>query len=136
MSDQIPVWVKIGRGKQIYSSAEVGARKKTEDFKKLKQLEPIADAPKGPVQPLKGSEDSALTRTTGDSAAEKFRITYEARQIIMKYFDEDEAEPEGMIWKGCLVVKGATHARLSNISLGGLFSLLSELVKQNPYASL
>ena len=137
MSDQIPVWVKIGRGKQIYSSAEVKARKNTEDFKKLKQLEPIADAPKGPVQPLKGSEDSTLTRTTGDSAAEKFRITYEARQIIMKYFDEDEeTEPEGMIWRGCLVVKGATHARLSNISLGGLFSLLSELVKQNPYASL
>jgi hypothetical protein len=55
----------------------------------------------------------------------------------MKYFDEDEeTEPEGMIWRGCLVVKGATHARLSNISLGGLFFLYSEFAKQNPYASL
>ena len=121
MSDQIPVWVKIGRGKQIYSAAEVKARKTTEDFKKLKQLQPIEDAPKGPVQPLAGTEDSTLTRTTGDSSAEKFRITYEARQIIMKFFDEDEeTEPEAMIWRGCLVIKGATHARLSNISLSGL----------------
>ena len=121
MSDQIPVWVKIGRGKQIYSSAEVRARKTTEDFKKLKQLQPIEDAPKGPVKALKGTEDSTLTRTTGDSSAEKFRITYEARQVIFKFFEDDEeAEHEAMIWKGCLVVKGATHARLSNISLGGL----------------
>ena len=121
MSDQIPVWVKIGRGKQIYSAAEVKARKTTEDFKKLKHAEAIQDVPKGPVEALKGTEDSTLTRTTGDSGAEKYRITYEARQVIFKFFDEDDSvEPEAMIWKGCLVVKGATHARLSNISLTGL----------------
>ena len=118
MSDQIPVWAKIGRGKQVYSSKEVQARKSTADFQKLQRLKAGEDAPKGPLQPLKGSEDSTLTRTIGDNAAEKFRITYEARQVIMKYFDEDDAtEPEAMIWKGCLVVKGATHARLSNIIL-------------------
>ena len=111
----------IGRGKQIYSAPEVAARRTTADFKKLQQLKAGEDAPKGPLQPLKGSEDSTLTRTTGDSAAEKFRITYEARQVIMKFFDEDEAtELEVIVWRVCLAVKGATHARLSNISLGGL----------------
>ena len=34
-SDQIPVWVKIGRAKQVYCGDEVKKRKSTEDFKEM-----------------------------------------------------------------------------------------------------
>ena len=34
-SDQIPVWVKIGRSKQVYCEREVQARKTTKDYKAL-----------------------------------------------------------------------------------------------------
>ena len=130
MSDQIPVWVKIGRGKQVYSASEVQKRKTSEDFKEMQKKLKSEEATTaggvslvGPVQALKGTEDSTLTRTTGDSSAEKFRITYEARQIIMKNFQGEEV-PEGFVWQGALVVKGV-HGRLSNISLGGAFLLIS-----------
>ena len=36
-SDQIPVWVKIGRKKQVYCGDEVKRRKNTEDFKELQK---------------------------------------------------------------------------------------------------
>ena len=63
-----------------------------------------------------GTEDSTLKRTTGDSAAEKFRITYEARHIVGNYLGE--GDPWEKNWRGALVVKGE-HARLSNISDAG-----------------
>ena len=34
-SDQIPVWVKIGRSKQVYCEREVKGRKTSKDFKAL-----------------------------------------------------------------------------------------------------
>ena len=63
-----------------------------------------------------GTEDSTLKRTTGDSAQEKYRITYEARHIIGNYFGE--GDPWEKNDKGALVVKGV-HARLSNIADDG-----------------
>ena len=63
-----------------------------------------------------GTEDSTLKRTTGDSAAEKFRITYEARHIVGSYLGQ--GDPWEKNWRGALVVKGV-HARLSNISDAG-----------------
>ena len=36
-SDQIPVWVKIGRGKQAYCGDEVKKRNNTEDFKEMQK---------------------------------------------------------------------------------------------------
>jgi hypothetical protein len=36
-SDQIPVWVKIGRTKQVYCGDEVKKRKNTRDFKEMQQ---------------------------------------------------------------------------------------------------
>ena len=60
-----------------------------------------------------GTEDSTLKRTTGDAAAEKFRITYEARHIVGNYVGD--GEPWEKNWRGSLVVKGV-HARLSDIT--------------------
>ena len=67
----------------------------------------------------KGTEDSTLKRTTADAAQEKFRITYEARHILKNYLKGSEAEPVGLQWQGALVVKGAAHCRLSNITPEG-----------------
>ena len=63
-----------------------------------------------------GTEDSTLKRTTGDSAQEKFRITFEARHIIGNYFGE--GDPWEKNDNAALVVKGV-HARLSNIADDG-----------------
>ena len=64
----------------------------------------------------RGTEDSTLKRTVGDAAQEKFRITYEARHILKGYLQGEAVEPVGMQWQGALVVKGAVHCRLSNIT--------------------
>ncbi|CAE8634053.1 unnamed protein product [Polarella glacialis] len=42
-SDQIPVWIKIGRKKQVYCSKEVGKRKTTGDFMKMQKRKLRAD---------------------------------------------------------------------------------------------
>ena len=66
-----------------------------------------------------GTEDSTLKRSMGDAAQEKFRITYEARHILKNYLEGSEAERVGLQWQGALVVKGAVHCRLSNITAEG-----------------
>ena len=65
----------------------------------------------------KGTEDSTLKRTTGDAAQEKYRITYEARHLLKNYLNGED--PVGLQWQGALVVKGAVHCRLSNITPEG-----------------
>lgn len=68
------------------------------------------------VEKCAGTEDSTLTRATGDASQEKYRCTYEARHLICRYADPEAAEPVAMNWNGALVVKGSVHARLKNIS--------------------
>ena len=111
MSDQIPVWVKIGRNKQLYCEEELQRKCSKQALKAIVPLQA------GALKAAIGTEGSSLTRTTGDATAEKYRITYEARHLVLNYFNGEE--PVGMLWKGALVVKGAVHARLHNISAEG-----------------
>jgi hypothetical protein len=55
-SDQIPVWVKIGRAKQVYCEREVQHRKTTKDFKALqkKAMQAVSDK-------VKNSEDHLVS---------------------------------------------------------------------------
>ena len=153
-SDQIPVWVKLGRGKQVYCSRELQQRKTSADFKKLQvenvkklakeELKVLADkqelkkkeeqeeelkavADKQEVKKEEkqqeeveaaflGTEDSTLTRTVGHAEQEKYRCTYERRAVIMKYFDPEAADPVALNWKPAIIVKGAVHCRLCNIT--------------------
>jgi hypothetical protein len=111
MSDQIPVWVKVGRTKQLYCAEELKAA--NQNMKKQQQVQlPALQA--GGLKTAEGTEGSTLTRTTGDATAEKFRITYEARQVVMNYFSSED--PVGIVWTGALVLKASVHARLDNIS--------------------
>ncbi len=140
-SDQIPVWVKVGRSKQLYLKTEVAGRhrkrKKTSEGPTAEssagtsaalpledQLPEEADGQNQQlVEPLLkaavGMEGSSLPRQTGDATAEKFRVTYEHRALVLNYFNEGE-DPVGVQWHGALVVKGAVHCRLHNISEAGL----------------
>jgi hypothetical protein len=116
MSDQIPIWVKIGRSKQVYMGSE---RRRKTGKSRPDPVQPghgvegqrISAAP---VLPIDGTAGSTLTRQSGESQHEKFRITYEARQLIHHYFDASLA-PTGEVWRGALIIKGC-HARLHNIS--------------------
>jgi hypothetical protein len=100
ISDQIAIWIRIGREEQKIT-------KKWE----VKQLD---GGKKGQV-----SEEPFLpcNETEGKATPETFRLTYEARQIITNFFDASK-KPEGFLWKGALIVKGA-HGRLHNISPEG-----------------
>ena len=83
---------------------------KADDEKVKKKLEGLLKKIQGEAPA--GTEDSTLTRSTGDAAQEKYRCTYEARHVILKYADPEAAAPEALNWNGALVVKASVHARL------------------------
>ena len=65
MSDQIPVWVKIGRTKQVHCEEELQRKCSKQALKAIVPLQA------GEMKAAKGTEGSSLTRTTGDATAEK-----------------------------------------------------------------
>ena len=78
---------------------------------------------KGPEHQPKKKQKKALPKagaktTLGFSADERFRITYEARQVLLQVLDEPTKPVVGLVGKGLLVVPGQ-WARLSNISEDG-----------------
>ena len=112
-----PLTALAGKGGEKTVEKKVVTKK---EKKKMKQEQKITKKVLAKMEKLglkhTGTEDSTLKRTTGYSAQEKFRITYEARHLIGNYFGE--GEPWEKNDKGALVVKGV-HARLSNISDDG-----------------
>jgi hypothetical protein len=127
MSDQIPIWVKIGRSKQVYMGSERLRRKRQKTSHDPVQPGHGVEGQRisaAPVLPIDGTAGSTLTRQNGDATQEKFRITYEARQIIRNYFNKD-LDPKGELWKGALIIKGC-HGRLDNISDEGSQNLQTQ----------
>ena len=109
-----PLTAFAGKDEETSVEKKVGTRKQK---KKRKQEEKVTKKVLERLEKLglkhTGTEDSTLKRTVGDSAQEKFRITYEARHLIGNYFGE--GEPWEKNGKGALVAKGV-HASLSNIA--------------------
>ncbi|CAK9011771.1 unnamed protein product [Durusdinium trenchii] len=68
------------------------------------------------VAPAIPDKEASATTIIGVSGDERFRITYEARQLLHSVHSQDEIV--GSVCKGLLVVPGQ-WARLSNISEGG-----------------
>ncbi|CAE7256619.1 unnamed protein product, partial [Symbiodinium natans] len=96
----------------------------TEDKAEEEQQQMFRHSQKGPEhqQPQK-KQKKALPKagaktTLGFSADERFRITYEARQVLLQVLDEPSKPVVGLVGKGLLVVPGQ-WARLSNISQDG-----------------
>ena len=75
----------------------------------------VSSAQQGAQKPTPLPQASATT-IIGVSGDERFRITYEARQLLHSVHSQDEIV--GSVGKGLLVVPGQ-WARLSNISEGG-----------------
>ena len=82
-----PLTALAGKGGEKSVEKKVVTKK---EKKKMKQEQKITKKVLAKMEKLglkhTGTEDSTLKRTTGDSAQEKFRITYEARHLIGNYF--------------------------------------------------
>ena len=151
-SDQIPFWVKIGFMKILFAEFELEkmSRKKLQQLRRdntqMNQMPQsstkLADAGGTADDAAAGTADDAAHGTADDAAdgmgemegqtqkrgsdpaGEKCRITFEARQAVVGYFNGDAEnggeEPKSLILPSILVVKGA-YARLSNIDAEGCF---------------
>ena len=91
---------------------------------KAEEQQQVAEQPKPEPKAEEKQVTSAETesqtpkRLLGHSAEERFRITYEARQLLHKVFASPETPIVGSVGRGLLVVPGQ-WARLSNISEDG-----------------
>ena len=113
-SDQIPVWIKIVPGRQLYAKGEV--RKKSE------KVAPEATMLQMTGQPMMSQrvvEQPSQHRGQGHAEQERYRITYEACQAVFNYFDEEQ-EPRGAIVRSSIILSGS-HARLHNLDDNGCF---------------
>ena len=72
----------------------------------------------GKQPPTQALPEAGSLTILGHSAEERFRITYEARQLLHKVFASPETPIVGSVGRGLLVVPGQ-WARLSNISEDG-----------------
>jgi len=115
-SDQVPVWLKITPGRQLYSKNEV--RKKSEATK-LNAIVPMSQRLEGTNNtPAKGEQEFGQHRGQGVSEQDRYRVTLELCQAVEGYFGTEA--PVGRIMKSSLILVG-THARLSNIDDNGCF---------------
>lgn len=136
MSDQIPLWAKALPSRMIFSEHELAGHS-YQDRKRINQIrEEIEVAsqlikkkfqedghheaqiigevlPEGHKKLLSGSK---TTRT--DSAVEKWRITYEARQRISNI--TGDGHPVGSVEKGLLIFPGS-HASLDQVDDDGKY---------------
>ena len=62
--------------------------------------------------------DTTLRRGVGSAEDEKWRCTVEHRLVLKNYFKQG-ADPEAYNWRPALIVKTASHCRLSNITAEG-----------------
>ena len=72
----------------------------------------------GKQPPIQALPEAGSLTILGHSAEERFRISYEARQLLHKVFASPETPIVGSVGRGLLVVPGQ-WARLSNISEDG-----------------
>ncbi|CAE7236277.1 unnamed protein product [Symbiodinium sp. CCMP2592] len=129
MSDQIPVWVKKTSSKELFAEFEHAARPQSEVRSATRNLladfEAVSEEP-GRLSLVAQPQPAELSRTgkkhpttRKDPDGDRYRLTYEARQGILHYFDESK-DPVGVVLPGMVIVAGV-HAELSNIDERGLW---------------
>ena len=111
-SDQVPFWVKIVPGRQLFGEAE---------RRRHQEKNPKDECMSQKVGALGMDEAPGKFQTRGQGMAEqeKFRVTLEMTHCLENYWDE-EREPVGRMLPSLLVLAG-THARLSNLDDEGNF---------------
>ncbi|CAE7197804.1 unnamed protein product [Symbiodinium sp. CCMP2592] len=129
VSDQIPVWVKKTSSKELFAEFEHAARPQSEVRSATRNLladfEAVSEEP-GRLSLVAQPQPAELSRTgkqhpttRKDPDGDRYRLTYEARQGILHYFDESK-DPVGVVLPGMVIVAGV-HAELSNIDERGLW---------------
>ena len=129
-SDQVPVWLKLGVGKQIAFAAHelVKSSHRSKKFKEgaeqrprktnwIQESQKLDDLP-SEVSELAGkaAEEAMSQRRSGAQGApsknEKFRVTLECRQAVLGFMGD---QPRSVQLPPILISYGV-HCRLSNIS--------------------
>ncbi len=103
MSDQIPFFVKIAPGKQLYAPWEVVSKSSSGTMRTVRSS-PISEDVQGMHQ-LRGE-------ASGNQ--DKYRVTVDVEQVLRNYFSE-EAEPISE-WGLTSVIFPGCHLRMSNVS--------------------
>ena len=121
MSDQIPFWVGLGHRKTVYAAFERESskrhrRNRSREFQETPGGVQTAQGAEGqvPVEEVAKDAEGQTQKRGLNAGKEKLRVTFENRNAIFNYFDEDQ-EPVGVVLPSILLLIGA-HARLSNIS--------------------
>ena len=112
-SDEIPFWVKLGHQKVLFADWEVktsaNRSKTSSSLVQLSQsLGKLAEH-----EDKRADEKVTQKRGPAKSGDDKFRITFEARQGVLNWFDSSQ-DPTGIIFPSILIVHGI-HCRLENI---------------------
>ena len=127
MSDQIPVWVKKTSSKELFAEFEHAARPQSEVRSATRRallgdFEAVSEEP-GSLAVVAQPQPADLHRTgkrrptsRKDPDGDRYRLTYEARQGILHYFDESK-DPIGVVLPGMVIVAGV-HAELLGGNLG------------------
>ena len=109
-ADQIPVWIRLGSERAVYTEAECARDDRKSTFRATDSATGETTVQETPLNHF---------RQIADPQGDRFRITYEARQVLRGYFHEDfNSKPACSVYKVLVVVPGV-HARLSNISAVG-----------------
>ena len=114
MSDQVPMWLKISPGKQLYAAAEVP------DIIRRGAQESSVQAPRHQLINDEDDDDpEGLTQLRGENSADqdKYRITVDLEQRVYGWCS-DTSDPSFQ-WGTTSVVFTGAHCRLSNISEDG-----------------
>ena len=137
-ADQIPLWIKAGLERELFAEWETQPTSQEALRQKLRaslqQDQPSTDASGALV--VSASEQDASgqkqLRSRKQPLSERFRVTYEARQIVMNYASTEE--PVGSVYKGLLIVAGP-HAVLDWIADDGTWNRDHEFVYKGKLVS-
>ena len=125
MSDQMPFYIKLQPGKQLYTRDEVAAGKRKKPLTELEREQALGS--KGGGGSTKADklisfdvaedDNEGMTQTRGESHGnqDKFRITLDLEQCLGGWFDE-EVEPKGWTGITSMILIGA-HFNEDNVSI-------------------
>ena len=108
-SDQMPFWVKLQPGKQLYLRDEVEHRKKLDAAEAQSKI--------GESQKVQGVLDTdGMTQLRGECHGnqDKFRITVDLEQIVLGFCDEPEVSPRADFGLTSVIFTGK-HFREHNV---------------------
>eukprot|EP00435_Cladocopium_sp_Y103_P024504 s1975_g6.t1 len=127
-SDQVPLWVKAGPEKELFHAMErtpvpqTVLRDQLKSHYEAQLANPMRGTAKKTVdltlKAVTGGSGQRQKRSLKEATADRYRITYEARQAVFNWLNPDAAAM-GTVVKGLVVVSGTQHCRLSNISSTG-----------------